>query len=412
MSGIGARLGPGMMLAAVAVGVSHLVHATRAGADYGLSFTWLVVLIVVLKYPAFRFAVDYAGATGRSLVSGFSNHSRLATGWLALAFFVDMFISSGAVALVTAGLLISVFDLPFTGPQVAVALMVFTAIVLLNGHYAKAERIVKWLVVVFSVLSVTTLVFALPLLGSDGRELFAEVTPDRSVAIFVIAVAGWMPMPMTGAIFQSVWLSEKRRSGSAGFDHLRALQDLRFGYSLTLILAICFLVMGTAVLFQAGRELPDNAGAFAADLLRIFTVVIGDWSYPVVAAAALAVMWSTLIALMDALPRASDRVLGIVTGRAPDAPGRYTRFLLLQVAGVSFILLFMMRGFGAFVDFAASTAFIAAPALAWYAYRSVTAAEIGPEFRPGRLLTAWSWLSVIMLSVFALSYLLLRLFGD
>ena len=53
-----ARLGPGLMLAAAAVGVSHLVQSTRAGADFGLSFVWLVILISFLKYPAFRFAVD------------------------------------------------------------------------------------------------------------------------------------------------------------------------------------------------------------------------------------------------------------------------------------------------------------------------------------------------------------------
>ena len=54
-----ARLGPGLMLAAAAVGVSHLVQSTRAGADFGLSFVWLVILISFLKYPAFRFAVGH-----------------------------------------------------------------------------------------------------------------------------------------------------------------------------------------------------------------------------------------------------------------------------------------------------------------------------------------------------------------
>ncbi|HSD70981.1 MAG TPA: divalent metal cation transporter, partial [Woeseiaceae bacterium] len=119
-----ARLGPGMMLAAIAIGVSHLVQSTRAGADYGLSFALIITLIVVLKYPAFRFAVDYASATGESLVKGFAAHNRLALAWLAVAFFLDMFVATAAVALVTAGLFISVFDLPYTGPQVAAALTV------------------------------------------------------------------------------------------------------------------------------------------------------------------------------------------------------------------------------------------------------------------------------------------------
>lgn len=398
-----------MMLAAVAVGVSHLVQSTRAGAEYGLSLVWLIVLIVVLKYPAFRFAVDYASATGRSLVTGYAGISRFALAWLAVAFFVDMFIASAAVSLVTAGLVITIFDLPFSGPQVAVGIAVLSALILLNGHYAKAERVVKVLVLSFSALALFATLLSLPLLGSDGRDLLAELTPGRSLAVFVIAVAGWMPMPMTGAIFQSMWVCERRRLGDAAFDDKSARHDLNVGYGIALVLAVCFVVMGTAVLFQTDRVVPDTAGAFAAELLGIFTTVIGDWTYPVIAVAALAVMWSTLIALMDALPRVSDRLVGIMAGRAADAPRRYTRFLLAQVTGMTVILLFLMRGFGAYIDFATSTGFVAAPALAYYNYRAISAPDVGEAFRPGPRLVWWNHLSIAALTVFAVSYFVLKL---
>lgn len=408
MKNLFARIGPGMMLAAVAVGVSHLVQSTRAGADYGLSLIWLIVVIVILKYPAFRFAVDYSSATGRSLVTGYANVSKFALGWLAVAFFVDMFIASGAVSLVTAGLFISIFNLPFSGPVVAIAILVISAAILLNGHYSKAERIVKVFVLAFSLLAVTAMLFAVPLLGSDGRDLFAQLTPSRSLAVFVIAVAGWMPMPMTGSIFHSMWVCERRRSGDTGFDYQRSLSDLRIGYSLALVLAICFVVMGTAVLFQTDRVVPANAGAFATELLSIFTTVIGNWSYPIIAAAAIAVMWSTQIALLDALPRVSARLFGVMTGRSADKPGLYTQFLILQVVGVSIILLFLMSGFGTFINFATSTGFIAGPAIAYYNYRAVTSSEVSAEFRPNQTLIIWSWLSIISLTAFAVVYIYLR----
>lgn len=408
MRNLFARIGPGMMLAAVAVGVSHLVQSTRAGADYGLSLIGLIVVIVILKYPAFRFAVDYSSATGRSLVTGYANVSKVALGWLAVAFFVDMFIASGAVSLVTAGLFISIFNLPFSGPVVAVAIMVVSAAILLNGHYAKAERIVKLFVLAFSLLAVTAMFFAMPLLGSDGRDLFAQLTPGRSLAVFVIAMAGWMPMPMTGSIFHSMWVCERRRGGDTEFDYQRSLSDLRIGYGLALVLAICFVVMGTAVLFQTDRVVPASAGAFASELLLIFTTVIGDWSYPIIAAAAIAVMWSTQIALLDALPRVSDRLFGVITGRPDDQPGRYTRFLILQVVGVSVILLFLMSGFSTFINFATSTGFIAGPAIAYYNYRAVTSSEVSAEFRPDKKLIIWSWLSIVSLTMFAVVYIYLR----
>ena len=409
MSKLFARIGPGMMVAAVGVGVSHLVQSTRAGADFGLSLVWLVILIVVLKYPAFRFAVDYATATGRSLVVGYSKISKVALTWLGLAFIVDMFIAPAAVSLVTAGLVISIFDIPYSAPVVAVGLMIVTALILLNGHYMKAERIIKVLVIAFSVLTVVTMIFALPLLGSDNRPMFADLNFDRSLLLFIIAVTGWMPMPLSGAIFHSRWICERRRSlGAENFDYRQALTDLRIGYGLTLALAICFVVMGTAVLFETDRIAPQNPGAFATELLSVFTTVFGNWMYPIISVAALAVMWSTLVALMDAVPRVVDRLFSYANRRPDETPDRYTMFLAVQVIGVTAIVLFLMGGFVAFLDFATSMGFLAAPAIAYYNYRTVTSSEIAAEFRPDAKLVAWSWISVVSLAGFAISYFVFR----
>ena len=399
------RLGPGMMLAAVAVGVSHLVFSTQAGANYGLSLAWLILLVVFLKYPAFHFSVQYASATGKSLVTGYAKIGKPALMWLVAGFFVDTFIATGAVALVTAGLFISVFNLPFTGPQVAVGLMVVSGLILLNGQYTRAERIVKILVLSFSVLAVVATLFALPLIGDGGRAVFAELTPNRSLAIFVIAVAGWMPMPTNGAILISKWVCEKRAATGDSFDGKQALTDFRIGYGLTVLLALCFLLMGTAVLFQADYSAPANPGAFATELLSIFTTVIGQWTYPVIALASLAVMWSTQIALMDAMPRLTDRLLSILAGRPDDAPPRYTTFLVVQVVGVSIILLFLMKNFTTFLYFATSMGFIAAPAIAYYNQVAMTSDDVPAEYRPGRKLVIWNWISVVAMTVFALAFL-------
>jgi Mn2+/Fe2+ NRAMP family transporter len=399
------RIGPGIMLAATAVGVSHLVYSTQAGGNYGFSLAILIIAIVFLKYPAFRFAVDYASATGHSLVTGYAKISRIALAWLVVGFFVDMFIATGAVALVTAGLMISVFNLPFTGPQVAVALMVVSAAVLLNGQYSKAERIVKVLVLIFSVLAIVATVFSLPLLGSEERGLFAALTPDRSLALFVIAMAGWMPMPTNGAIMYSKWICEKRKVTGDSFDHQGAMSDFKVGYGLTLVLALCFMVMGTAVLFETGREVPQSAAGFATELFGIFTTVIGNWVYPVIAVAGIAVIWSTQIALMDAAPRVTARLFDVITGRPEGAPSRYTTFLIIQVIGVTIMVLFLMGGFTKFLYFATSMGFVASPAIAYYNYRAVTSAEVAAEYRPERTMVIWSWTGIIVLASFAIAFL-------
>ena len=64
-------VGPGLLFAAAAVGVSHLVHATQAGASYGLGMFSIVIIACLTKYPAIRFGGDYASATGKNLIQSY-----------------------------------------------------------------------------------------------------------------------------------------------------------------------------------------------------------------------------------------------------------------------------------------------------------------------------------------------------
>jgi Mn2+/Fe2+ NRAMP family transporter len=133
------------MFAGVAIGVSHLVFSTQAGANYGLSVAWLI-----------------------------------------FGFVGDMFTAAAAVALVMAGLLISIFDLPLTGPQVAIGLMVVSALILVNGQYTRTERIVKFLVLAFSVFIVVATIASLPQIGAGERAVFAGLEPSRALVAFAI----------------------------------------------------------------------------------------------------------------------------------------------------------------------------------------------------------------------------------
>ncbi len=62
------NLGPGLLFAGAAIGVSHLVQSTRAGADFGFGLIWALILIHIVKYPFFQFGPRYATATGESLL--------------------------------------------------------------------------------------------------------------------------------------------------------------------------------------------------------------------------------------------------------------------------------------------------------------------------------------------------------
>src|SRR5690606_31857366 len=75
-------IGPGLIWAAAAIGVSHLVQSTRAGAVYAFGLVWVVLLANLLKYPFFEFGPRYAAATGESLVDGYRRQGR----WVVLTY--------------------------------------------------------------------------------------------------------------------------------------------------------------------------------------------------------------------------------------------------------------------------------------------------------------------------------------
>ena len=79
--------GPGLILAAAAVGVSHLVQSTRAGADYGFTLVWAVILASLMKYPFLEFGPRFATATGESLISGYKKLGNWAL-WIYIIFTV------------------------------------------------------------------------------------------------------------------------------------------------------------------------------------------------------------------------------------------------------------------------------------------------------------------------------------
>ena len=54
-----AALGPGIVMASAAVGGSHIIASTQAGAIYGWELVSIVILANLFKYPFFRFGVQY-----------------------------------------------------------------------------------------------------------------------------------------------------------------------------------------------------------------------------------------------------------------------------------------------------------------------------------------------------------------
>jgi len=134
------NLGPGLLFASMAIGTSHLVLSTKAGAQFGWLMAIPIVLANVFKYPFFEFGVRYTNVTDKTLIEGYLNRGR---GWLLFYAFITLittFTILAALYTVTSGLFINLFKISNASiALVALGLFVLISTLLIIGRYRFLE---------------------------------------------------------------------------------------------------------------------------------------------------------------------------------------------------------------------------------------------------------------------------------
>ncbi|MEJ2261253.1 MAG: divalent metal cation transporter [Nitrosopumilaceae archaeon] len=288
--------GPGILFASTAIGVSHLVQSTRAGADFGLLLLGFVIVVSVLKYPFFEYGSRYANVTQTSIIDGYEKLGRPV---LWMYFFItvsSMFFIIGAVGFVTAGFFENLFGLEFLGQWTIILLFGICVLILAIGKYNILDSLIKIVAVVLLVS--TTCAFLLVLWNGpiEPSENFIPKELWTSGGIlFLLALMGWMPTALDLSSWNSLWTLERMKQTNYRPQLRETLFEFRFAYALTVILAVMFVVLGSSIFFGSGEELPNNNADFAHMVITLYTQTIGEWSYLVIAAAAFAVMFGTII---------------------------------------------------------------------------------------------------------------------
>ena len=103
-------LGPGILFASTAIGVSHLVQSTRAGANYGFGLLFFIIIANLFKYPFFEFASRYANSTETSIIDGYKKLGSWVLWSYLIITLISMFFITSAVGAVTSGFLQNLFQ--------------------------------------------------------------------------------------------------------------------------------------------------------------------------------------------------------------------------------------------------------------------------------------------------------------
>ncbi len=403
--------GPGLLWAAAAIGVSHLVQSTRAGADAGFALAGVILAALVLKYPFFEYGPRYAAATGQSLVEGYAGVGRWAVWLYLLITLATSVIVDAAILLFTGFLLLSVLGLEWPVWTAAGALYAGCAGLLWIGRYRLLDRTVKLILVALAVSTLFAAALALPR-ADLGTFVLVPSVGDGAVAFaFLLALVGWMPSAVDISVWSSLWTLAKDESERVRTSVGHALLDFRIGYVGTGFMAFAFVTLGAAVMHGSGESFSAAGTAFSLQLVDLYAETLGAWARPFVLVAVLTTMLSTSIAVVDGFPRGIARSIEVLAGRrATDVEagetGRiYWGAMLAIGVATPAVLAFLTGSLTGMVDFATIVAFLTAPILGYLNLRAVTSDAVPEEFRPGPGLRALSWGALLVLGAFGAVYL-------
>lgn len=438
-------IGPGLVMAATAIGASHLVLAPTAGAAFGYSLLWLMPFTHVFKYPAFDFGPRYAVATGETLLDGYARVPG-PRGWALWAFLAGTVVqgfsvTAGVLSVAAAVAAAAVPGVPFLAWCAGFGLL--AAALLWSGRFDGLSALSKWMMVVLAVVT-TTAFLATPPPSGAWVGLVLPALPPGSI-VLAAAILGWMPTGIDVAIWHSMWARERmaewdaraaeRGGGAAGALDPRtvrrgvmryALADMRIGYGLSFVLAVMFLALGAEVLRPAG-SVPQGA-AVAVTVARLYTDVLGGWMWWPFLLAAFFGMYSTTLGCLDGFPRAFAGTVrrlqrepasqAIPREEAPRGPAAsdldraggaaYWGFLG-AILGLALLEIALLPDPVVLITVAAVASFLIAPISYTLNTWCVTRRIDDPALRPGRVLVAWAIVGLLCMAAASALFLALEL---
>ena len=395
-------LGPGLLFAGAAVGVSHLVQSTRAGADFGFGLLWALLIAALFKYPFFQFGPRYAAATGETLLDGYK---KLGKGILVVSYsisFVTMFIIQAAVTIVTAGLAVNLFGL-FDMTTWSILITILSISLLLVGKYKLLDSLMKYVILVLTIC--TLIAVSVALMKNNQAFTFTQVFPKGTIEItFLIAFLGWMPAPLDVSIWQSIWSLEKDKATLKTTTTKQAIFDFNVGYVGTIFLAVCFVILGALVMYNSGESFSNKGDVFASQLIAIYTQNLGKFTYIFISIAAFTTMFSTTITTLDASPRTMSKANDLLFSEKIKLG--YWFWIILLGIGTYIILRYFRDNMGLMVKIATILSFLTAPFYAILNFILISGKHTPKKHQPSLYLKILSVCGIIFLIVFSAWFLL------
>ncbi|MGX2947442.1 NRAMP family divalent metal transporter [Frederiksenia canicola] len=400
-----AAMGPGILMASAAVGGSHIIASTQSGAIYGWQLAIIIILANLFKYPFFRFGTQYTLANNKTLIEGYKEKGGF---YLWVFFLLNVFatvINTAGVGIVTAAILS--FILPkswgLTISQLSIIVIASTWGFLLLGKYRLLDKVSKLIMIALTLATVAAVIiaaFKTKIVAPD----FVEASPwNLGSLAFIVALMGWMPAPIEISAINSMWVVAKKRFTKISYRD--GLFDFNVGYIGTAILALVFLALGALVQYGTGEQVEQAGVKYIAQLIKMYSFAIGEWSAMLIAFIAFMCMLGTTITVIDGYSRANAEAFRILWNKTESSQVQLNIWMTIAAVSGIIIITMFMSDVAKMLRFAMICSFVSTPIFAWLNLSLVLKGEHRVK---GGLL----WLSIIgliYLTGFALLFIVHQL---
>ncbi len=395
-------LGPSILWASAAIGVSHIVQSTRAGANFGIIMLYAVILANFIKYPFFEFSTRYTVVKNETVLDGYKKIGSWALYLFAGLTILTMFTIQAGVTRVTAAILKNWLnlDINYIYCSSIILLLCLSVIVFMKRNLFDSFVKILVLILIFSTLLSLFMTFDI---NKTIAPSFVEPEILSYAGItFIIALIGWMPSPIDLSAWSSIWIMEKKKRGF-NISYLDNKFDFNFSYIWTSILACAFVILGANVFYGSGVDFGSSSSAFVNQLIKLYSS-LGTWAKNIILLTAFSTMFSTTLTCLDAFPKVLKKCYQLSINE--NTKRLEPMFLSFVTIGTIITIIFLGSHMRFLVDLATILSFMTAPFLAILNYKLIYNVDFPEKYRPSPYIKSLAIFGITFLILFSFIFIL------
>lgn len=277
--------GPGLVYLLGSVGPNDLIANSVAGATYGYSLLWTLIVAYALHYCISEACARYILATGESIMEGYGRLGKPVVFAVAVAIFIRRHLNNlfGSVLLGSSAHVLLPLPTPWSPVIWSLGLFAVAFGLMFHGRYQGVERISRAFVPLLMGSLIVVAFLSHPSPSSVARGLFIPSFPENegllSYLLVVLALAG-TTVGSIGHLKYPAFVYEK---GWHSTEHLRKQQfDLALSVSGQFLVAVVIQIAAAAALHGQGgiHSIEDLSRVFSSHLGEIGRLVagVGIWA--------------------------------------------------------------------------------------------------------------------------------------